>query len=226
MPMVRTQLPACCAIAFVSFWDSRDADACSRPAAPTHLIDPSLAATDSTAPSPPTEVVATVERRLGTRCDDDGCVSNSCGDTATLTLNFKPATDDQSTAEAIGYLVVSDSDALPVSITATSPRPAPNAQLSFEFAFDDAAEMATTAQLVAYDAAGNVSAPSQPFEVLFSGCTLPPVGDSCVEDDAGCNLANPSPRPPWSRLLGPSLLLGAVLLLRRVRVQQLARLRA
>src|SRR5687768_10690834 len=123
--MVRGLLPVLCAQAFLVLANPPDADACSTPAAPTHLIDPSLAATDTNAPTPPADVVAVVGRRLGTHCDDDGCVSNSCGDRATLTLNFRPATDDQSAAPAIGYLVVGEVGTLPGSGTSMSPRPAP-----------------------------------------------------------------------------------------------------
>jgi hypothetical protein len=216
--VVHPRLLACCVFTWVSFWVSFEADACSTPAAPTRVVDPSLAATDSTAPTPPTDIIATVSRRLGTRCDDDECISNSCGDSATLTLTFAPAIDDQSAADAIGYVVVSESGALPESITAMSPLPAPADQLTFRIDFDEAAELDTTAQLVAYDAAGNVSVASQPFEVRFSGCTFPPLGESCVEDEEGCNLANPSSRSSWPHLVAPSLLLGAVLIFRRAKL--------
>jgi hypothetical protein len=219
--MARGLLPVLCAQAFVAFANPQDAEACSTAAAPTHLIDPTLAATDANAPTPPAEVVAVVGRRLGTHCDDDGCVSSSCGDSATLTLNFRPATDDQSAAAAIGYLVVGEVGTLPVSITTSSPRPAPNGQLTIGLGFDEAATLATTAQLVAYDAAGNSSVPSEPFDVRFSGCTRPPFGDACVEDESGCSVASLPPVYPGSRVMVPSLLLlGVAVVFARARMKR------
>lgn len=211
--MVRSLLPVLCVQALVVFANPPAAEACSRGAAPTHLIDPSLAATDTVGPMPPADVVAVVGRRLGVLCGDNGCISSSCGDGATLTLNFKPATDDQSAAAAIGYLIVAESGTLPVSITSLSPRPAPDGQLMLELGFDEAAEVAATAQLVAYDAAGNSSAPSEPFDVRFSGCTHPPIGDECVEGESGCSVANLSSVHPWSRVAPSLLLLGVAVVL-------------
>jgi hypothetical protein len=48
--------------------------------------------------------------------------------------------------------------------------------------FDEITSLDATLRAVAIDAAGNESAPSEPFAVQFVGCTLAAIGNVCEHD--------------------------------------------
>jgi hypothetical protein len=62
--------------------------------------------------------------------------------------------------------------------------------LRVQLSFDDVPSVAATLRVIAIDAAGNESAPSEPFQVGFDGCTLAATGDQCEQDyDADAEFA-------------------------------------
>jgi hypothetical protein len=175
--------------------ESHPAVACSSVELSTLVIDSTLATTDVTPPTTPGAVISTLTRRLGTQCASNGtCTSSTCGDTAELTLTFPVSIDDHSAADSIGYQLVAVRGQLPVELQMPRPVLAPEGSLMLEVAFDDAPKISTQAQLVAVDAAGNTSAPSAAFAVVFDGCTRPVEGETCVEEsDHGCAMAAAAP---------------------------------
>jgi hypothetical protein len=203
----RPGLPASLLLAacFVLGVFERNAEACTPATLQSHVVDPALVGVDSLPPSPPARVVATVERRLGMQCFESGCLSSSCGDTASVALTFTEASDDQTAADVIGYQLISDSRALPEALADAPAQRAPTGRLVLRLGFDEAGGIDLIARLVAIDAAGNVSAPSEPFSVRYSGCTHPLNGDTCTDaDTTSCSLARVanSSLPPneWAAL--------------------------
>lgn len=203
--MRRSTILLLCLPVASSLLSETTASACSTAAAPTVLLDPSRAALDDTPPTAPFDVSATLTRRLGSDCSSGQCIGSSCGDSAALILSFGLANDDQDGPNAVGYRLVSAAGPLPNGLDNPRALLAPGGTLRFSLPFDDAPRLAFRAQLVAVDSAGNVSAPSEPFEVAFDGCTHPLFGDGCVVDDqseAGCSVgAARSASRPWTAQL-------------------------
>ncbi len=207
------------------------AQACSKPLVEEHAIESSQQMVDATPPSAPAGVSAFVWRRQGELCDDDDCVSNSCGDEAGVELSFTISSDDQSAADQIGYRLQFRSGSVPPSLQ-LAPSIRSLGKHTIPIGFDEAPQIDGEAQLVAIDRAGNTSVPSAPFRVVFNGCTYVPDDDSCVEDiNPACSVAarsvgNPSLRGGSSGLQSYErsawlsfVVLGLVVALRHVRVR-------
>ena len=154
-----------------------------------HQINPELRGVDDTPPSAPQVTAAALERRRGESCQGGVCVSNSCGNLATLTIDLVAAEDDLTPAEGIGYrLEVLDGE-IPESLRgqlAVALR-ASGDVLLLRPAFADAPLLNASLHVVAIDGAGNESAPSPPFHVQFDGCTLTAVGDRCEGESGGAS---------------------------------------
>lgn len=177
----------------VALLAAQEALCCTYPAPNVHQVDTTLAAHDQSAPSPPRGVVARVTRRLGQVCDDDGCVGQSCGDTASLLLEFTPAVDDQSPEQNVGYRLGPAEQPLPDYIAALPTLRGQNG-LWWHLPFAASAHLDTVATLVAIDEAGNESSASEPFVIAFDGCTYPPIGESCYQADEGTCRIGSTPR--------------------------------
>ena len=186
-----------------------------------HQINPELRSVDVTPPSPPQVNAVVLERRLGESCQGGVCVSNSCGNLATLSIDLVAAEDDQTPASGMGYrlellageIPESLRDQLDVALRATG------TVLLFRPAFEDVPLLSATMQLVAVDGAGNESPPSPPFGVMFDGCTLSALGDQCDggsggETMAGCAVSSRgySGRSPRGSLDPAGALVGLALL--------------
>jgi hypothetical protein len=189
-------------LGLVSVLAAQEALCCSYPAPNVHQVDTRLA--DQNAPAAPTDVVALVTRRLGQVCDDDGCVSQSCGDSAALLLEFNLAVDDQSPEQNVGYRLEPAGQPLPDYLAGL---PTQRRQNGFwwHLPFAASAQLDTVAALVAIDEAGNESLPSEPFVIAFDGCTHPPIGESCYQEEEGSCAVGPAQRGAegqWSVALG------------------------
>jgi len=156
-----------------------------------HQINPDLQGVDVTPPSPPQVSAVALERRLGESCEGGVCISNSCGNLATLRLDLVAAEDDQTPADGMGYrlellageIPESLRDQLEVGVRAFG------SQLLFRPAFEDAPLLNATFVVVAIDGAGNESAPSTPFRVMFDGCPLAALGEQCDDGSGGATMA-------------------------------------
>jgi hypothetical protein len=163
-----------------------------------HQINPELRSVDRTPPSTPQVTAVALERRRGESCQGGVCVSNSCGDLATLRIDLVVAEDDQTPASGMGYrLEVLDGE-IPESLRGQLEVAlrASDAVLLLRPGFEDAPLLNATLQVVAVDGAGNESPPSAPFRALFDGCTLSALGDQCEEGApdatmAGCAVSSP-----------------------------------
>jgi hypothetical protein len=155
-----------------------------------HQINPELRGVDDTPPGTPRVTAAALERRLGESCHAGVCISNSCGNLATLSIDLVAAEDDLTPQNGMGYrLEVLDGEIpeslrnqLEVTLRASG------AVLLLRPAFEDAPLLNASLQVVAIDGAGNESAPSLPFHVQFDGCTLSAVGDQCEGESADASL--------------------------------------
>jgi len=162
-----------------------------------HQINPELEGVDLTPPSPPQVSAVALERRLGVSCQGGVCISNSCGNLATLRLELVAAEDDQTPADGMGYRLELLAGEIPESLRGqleVAVR-ALGSQLLFRPAFEDAPLLNATFVVVAVDGAGNESSPSAPFRVVFDGCTLSALGEQCddVSGDAtmaGCAVSS------------------------------------
>ena len=156
-----------------------------------HRVDPQLAAVDTAAPGRPVVVAVDAFRRSGLTCGVETCVENSCGDTGTVTIDVAPTEDDQTPPGRIGYRLELVSGAVPDSMQPfLGVNLAGRAPLLLRPSFDEIASLDATLRAVAIDAAGNESAPSEPFVVQFAGCTLAAIGNVCEHEfDADSELS-------------------------------------
>lgn len=170
------------------------AGACVREAIPAYATDPGLRASDTTAPTPFTDVVARVERRDNVHCSNNVCTESSCPREGYVELSFRAPTDDQARPD-IGYRIVWLDGAVPPSVQRTLERvwplapPAADGEgtLTFSMGFTEVEQLDAEIALVAVDLAGNESAPSEPVQLQFSGCTIPLHGTRCEGAD-GCSV--------------------------------------
>jgi hypothetical protein len=162
------------------------AAACTLEPPEAYATDPDLRASDTTAPTPFTEVVARVERRDNRRCSGNVCTESSCPKQGYVELSFRAPTDDQARRE-IGYRIVWLEGSVPQGVRATLDRvwplapPAADGEgtLSFSMGFSEVEQLDAEIALVAVDPAGNESEPSEPIQLRFSGCTIPLGGTQC-----------------------------------------------
>jgi hypothetical protein len=147
-----------------------------------HHSDPSLAQNDTLAPSQPQVLNVDVMRRSGLSCGQERCVSNSCGDTAAVSIELAPGQDDQTPPDQLGYRLELLSGDLPDSLRSlTGVALAARTPLLLRLGFNEVAGLDATMRVVAIDAAGNESVPSDPFVLAFDGCTLAAVGNECED---------------------------------------------
>jgi hypothetical protein len=146
-----------------------------------HRSDASLAQIDTAAPEAPVVFQASAYRRSGLTCGQDICVANNCGDMGGVAIDLD-AGDDQTPSNRMGYRLEFVDGAIPpalrnlIGVELAGPTP-----LRVHLSFDDVPSVAATLRVVAIDAAGNESAPSEPFALVFDGCTLAAVGDQCEQ---------------------------------------------
>lgn len=153
--------------------------------APTeyHRVDVELGSTDTSAPEAPVLVEVQTFRRNGMTCTLASCVANSCGNTGTVRIALAPAADDGTPADELGYRLVLVSGLLPesmqelIGVDLAGDRP-----VFLRPTFEEVPSLDAMLAAVAIDAAGNESAPSEPFAVRFGGCTLAAVGDQCEDE--------------------------------------------
>jgi hypothetical protein len=149
-----------------------------------------LRATDHDPPVPIAEAGAVVTRRTDSVCSGGSCTVTDCGRYGQLTLDYlraQPADE----AEEVGYRVELLSGELPPSMrTLVGPVRPLSPRIVFDMAFDDAPVLDAEIAVVVIDRAGNESAPSDPIHLLWSGCTLPPAGEQCLDaGEGGCAIA-------------------------------------
>ncbi|HTV18714.1 MAG TPA: hypothetical protein VMG12_08590 [Polyangiaceae bacterium] len=156
-----------------------------------HRVDATLQQGDVSAP--PTPVVVSVDafRRNGMTCTHASCVANSCGSTGTVRIDLAPSADDATPPAELGYRLVLVRGALPESMQSSIGVPlAAGHVLYLRPGFDELPLLDVELAAVAIDAAGNESAPTEPFPVRFDGCTLAAVGDRCEDElDADADLS-------------------------------------
>lgn len=173
-------LPAGVALLLLS--QSQQAAACVLEPLRLHHSDADLARIDTAPPERPVVLAAEAYRRSGLTCGQDICVANNCGDLGGVAVDLS-ADDDQTPAREIGFrLELVEGDVPPalrrmLGVDLAGPTP-----LRVQLSFDDVPSVAATLRVIAIDAAGNESAPSEPFEVGFDGCTLAATGDQCEQD--------------------------------------------
>jgi hypothetical protein len=156
-----------------------------------HQINPELRGVDDTPPGTPRVTAAALERRRGESCHAGVCISNSCGNLATLSIDLVAAEDDLTPQNGMGYRLEVLNGEIPESLRnqLEVALRASGAVLLLRPAFEDAPLLNASFQVVAIDGAGNQSAPSLPFHVQFDGCTLPAAGDQCEGESADASLA-------------------------------------
>jgi hypothetical protein len=153
--------------------------------APLHLhrVDAALQGNDVSAPATPVVVSVDAFRRHGMTCTRASCVANSCGSTGTVRIDLAPSADDVTPPEELGYRLVLVRGELPESVQRSIDVPLAAGQTFYlRPGFDELPLLDVQLAAVAIDAAGNESAPTQPFEVHFDGCTLAAVGDRCEDE--------------------------------------------
>jgi hypothetical protein len=181
-------LPASIALLLLS--QSQQASACVLEPLRLHHSDADLARIDTAPPDRPVILDAEAYRRSGLTCGQDICVANNCGDLGGVAVDLS-ADDDQTPARDLGFrLELVEGDVPPalrrmLGVDLAGPTP-----LRVQLSFDDVPSVAATLRVIAIDAAGNESAPSEPFRVGFDGCTLAATGDQCEQDyDADAEFA-------------------------------------
>jgi len=168
--------------AVVLLTQSSDAGACVLEPVRLHRSDANLARIDTAAPGAPVIAAAVAYRRSGLTCGEDICVANNCGDMGGVAIDLA-AGDDQTPANRLGYRLELVNGVVPAAlrnmlgVDLEGPTP-----LRVHLAFDDVPSVDATMRVVAIDAAGNESAPSEPFALAFDGCTLAATGDQCEQD--------------------------------------------
>jgi hypothetical protein len=146
-----------------------------------HRSDASLAQIDTAAPDAPVIFEASAYRRSGLTCGQDICVANNCGDMGGVAIDLD-AGDDQTPTSRMGYRLELVDGVIPpalldlIGVELAGPTP-----LRLQLSFDDVPSVDATLRAIAIDAAGNESAPSEPFALAFDGCTLAAVGDQCQQ---------------------------------------------
>jgi hypothetical protein len=169
-------------VALVLLSQSPQVAACVLEPLRLHHSDANLARIDTAPPERPVVLAAEAYRRSGLTCGQDICVANNCGDLGGVAVDLS-ADDDQTPARDIGFrLELVEGDVPPalrrmLGVDLAGPTP-----LRVQLSFDDVPSVAATLRVIAIDAAGNESAPSEPFEVSFDGCTLAATGDQCEQD--------------------------------------------
>jgi hypothetical protein len=98
---------------------ARPARACSLMSNPPHTLDAQAQASDSTPPGVPAVTVESITRGKGPVSSGCGQSASSCDDLGTVTL-LVSATDDQTSAENIGYRIELASGTLPSGLTLPS----------------------------------------------------------------------------------------------------------
>jgi hypothetical protein len=156
-----------------------------------HRVDAALKRVDGEAPPTPTVVSVDTFRRNGMTCTRASCVQNSCGDTGTIRIELAPSADDATPPAELGYRLMLVRGELPASlhgamgVTLAAGRP-----VYLRPGFDELPSLDLELAAVAVDAAGNESAPTEPFAIQFDGCTLAAVGDRCEDElDADTDLS-------------------------------------
>lgn len=158
------------------------ASACVLEPVRLHHSDAQLAQVDRAAPEAPVIFEAAAYRRSGLSCGQDICVANNCGDMGGVAIDLD-AGDDQTPTTRMGYRIELVAGVIPpalrnlIGVELQGPTP-----LRLHLSFDDVPSVDATLRVIAIDAAGNESAPSEPFEVGFDGCTLAATGDQCQQD--------------------------------------------
>lgn len=148
-----------------------------------HRVDAALRALDQAAPLPPVVVSVDAFRREGMTCTRASCVANSCGSTGTVRIDLAPSADDDTPPEELGYRLLLVRGELPPSMRAAVGVPlAAGRVLYLRPGFDELPRLDVELAAVAIDAAGNESAPTDPFRIQFDGCTLAAVGDACEDE--------------------------------------------
>jgi hypothetical protein len=148
-----------------------------------HHSDTKQAQFDSEAPSRPVIVAADTTRRSGLTCGQELCVENNCGDLGMVSIKLAPGQDDLTLPHQLGYRIelvrgnVPESMRSLIGVALAGPAP-----LLLRPSFDEVPSLSATLQVVAVDAAGNESTPSEPFTLAWSGCTLSATGDGCESD--------------------------------------------
>ncbi len=148
---------------------ARGAHACPKqPLITAHVVDPTLAATDTT---PPSEVAIT---GLSVVQQDDLIDRNGCSAFGTLGIDVT-AIDDQSTADHLGYEFEIVTGALPdpINLPEYALRPGPFEPEFLVFFGQSNQDFAAELRVTAIDEAGNRSAPSAPRRVAGTrhGCS-------------------------------------------------------
>jgi len=174
------------------------ASACTVTEAPVFAVDPALRSEDRAAPDPFTDLKARVTRSPGTSCHGDTCIENSCGEFGIVLVTFALPADVQSGGETIGYRMVWQEGETPAGVSFNLGKTWPldasdepgRGQISFTIGYDDVAELDAEITLVAVDRAGNESAPSEPVQLSFSGCTIDLFSGTC-EQPGSCNVTEP-----------------------------------
>ena len=156
-----------------------------------HHSDAELAQFDSEAPSRPVIVAADTTRRSGLSCGQEICVENNCGDLGMVSIKLAPGQDDLTPPDQMGYRIELVQGDVPESMRALiGVELAGPAPLLLRPSFDEVPSVSATLQVVAVDDAGNESAPSEPFTLAWSGCTLAAIGDQCEQEyDADSELS-------------------------------------
>lgn len=161
---------------------SEPAAACVLEPLRLHHSDANLERIDTAPPERPVVRAAEAYRRSGLTCGQDICVANNCGDLGGVAVDLTSG-DDQTPERDMGFrLELVDGDVPPalrrmLGVDLAGPTP-----LRVQLSFDDVPSVAATLRVIAIDAAGNESAPSEPFQVAFDGCTLAATGDQCEQD--------------------------------------------
>lgn len=196
------------ALLFGSFWTGTayaDAGCLYAPTA-YHRVDAELGSMDTAAPESPVLVEVEAFRRHGMTCTLASCVANSCGNTGTVRIALAPAADDRTPEEELGYRLILVSGVLPesmqelIGVDLAGGRP-----VFLRPTFEEVPSLDVVLAAVAIDAAGNESAPGEPFAVRFDGCTLAAVGDQCEDElDPGTDLSESFHGDPIDQLIDPS----------------------
>jgi hypothetical protein len=179
---------------------------------PTEYHRVELGSTDTSAPEAPVLVEVAAFRRNGMTCTLASCVANSCGNTGTVRIALAPAADERTPVDELGYRLVLVSGVLPASmqeligVDLAGGRP-----VFLRPSFDEVPSLDVMLAAVAVDAAGNESAPSEPFAVRFDGCTLAAVGDQCEDEvDPGADLSASFHDRPIEDAIEPGPVAGGV----------------
>ncbi|MEL6346988.1 MAG: hypothetical protein AAFV53_27995 [Myxococcota bacterium] len=162
------------------------ADACSIIDTKEHVVDAD--STDVVRPGAVTAVaVVDINRGHGPDCDEDGlCMSTSCDEIGTMTLQFDTALDDQTDELEMGYLldVVSGMPPIDFVVPVDAIR-APDGQITLSWQDGDTVVQEAFSfelSITAVDLAGNEGSPSF-VQVSHGGRAIP----DDVAASAGCS---------------------------------------